>query len=385
MKILFLAGWYPNKEDPTEGIFVKEHLNAVSLFNEVAVIYGREVKKQKKPLEFRSVTEDGVPAIRFTYRRPWYKTESFSTYVKGVLSGLQKLRDGGFRPDLIHANIYFTGVPASIIKKREGVPYVITEHFTKVSRKRLDRVNTGRLRLAMKNAYRILPVCKPLEKAIRDYGITGYFEIVPNTVNDKIFYPPVEAIRNTDDIIKMLIVAGLRTMKNYPFLFSVLAYLKQKRGDVFQLQIVGDGPRREEFRKMVRRLNLENTVRFLGMRTKKEIADLMRGSDFFVLPSIWENLPCVLIESLACGLPAVASDVSGIPEIINRENGILAKTDRVEEFTGALEYMLDHHHDYSRKKIATEARKRYGYETVGRRLTGIYERVLAKKRSDRIV
>lgn len=380
MKVLFLAGWYPDQENPTDGIFVKEHVNAASLFNEVAVIYGREVKKQKRPLEFHAGMEDGIPIIRFTYRRLWYKTGSFSTYVQGVLSGLQKLRGTGFQPDIIHANIYFTGLPASIIKKRDGVPYVLTEHFTKISRKRLDRVNTGRLRLAVKKASCIIPVCKPLEKAIRDYGITGTFEIVPNTVNDKIFYPSVETKRNADDTIKILIVAGLRKMKNYPFLFSVLAYLKQKRGNIFRLRVVGDGPKREEFQKMARTLNLENTVHFLGIKTKEEIAGLMRDSDFFVLPSIWENLPCVLIESLACGLPVVAADVSGIPEIVNRENGILAKTDRVEKFADAMEYMFEHYRDYSREKIAVEARKKYGYEAVGKRLTEIYKRVLTEKK-----
>lgn len=83
------------------------------------------------------------------------------------------------------------------------------------------------------------------------------------------------------------------------------------------MAIVGDGPERKRLRREARRLDLDCRVQFLGER--KDAAAMLALFDVFVLPSLWEGLPFVLVEAAALGKPIIATAVDGVPEIL--ENG----------------------------------------------------------------
>jgi len=88
------------------------------------------------------------------------------------------------------------------------------------------------------------------------------------------------------------------------------------------IAIVGDGPEREHLRREARRLGLDHRVQFLGER--KDAAVALALFDLFVLPSLWEGLPFVLVEAAALGRPIVATAVDGVPEILeNGKTGLL--------------------------------------------------------------
>ena len=99
----------------------------------------------------------------------------------------------------------------------------------------------------------------------------------------------------------------------------------------------------------------------------------MKDSDFLVMFSRYENLPCVILEALCCGLPVISTDVGGISEIINNSNGILIESEDKTALSNALEYMLDHLTQYDRKHIADNATKKYNYKSVGQAINKIYE------------
>lgn len=94
-------------------------------------------------------------------------------------------------------------------------------------------------------------------------------------------------------------------MKNHAFLLKLAAHLKE-RGVRFQLVLAGDGPLREKMEEEARRQNLLSEVLFLG--TEERIHELMRTFDVFVMPSLYEGLPVVLVEAQASGLPCIISD-----------------------------------------------------------------------------
>ena len=85
------------------------------------------------------------------------------------------------------------------------------------------------------------------------------------------------------------------------------------------LDILGDGPRKEEYMKLSAELGLSDRVFFHGYQSKNVVANYMRQAQLFVLPSLWENLPCVLIEAIASGLPILSTQAGGIPEIVDEE------------------------------------------------------------------
>ena len=93
---------------------------------------------------------------------------------------------------------------------------------------------------------------------------------------------------------------------------------------------MGDGPLKDKIKKMIRKYNLENKVKFLGYLTGKEKIDYILASDIMVVPSIitkggdTEGLPVTIIEGMASGLPIIATNVGGVKDILNNnKNGIL--------------------------------------------------------------
>jgi colanic acid/amylovoran biosynthesis glycosyltransferase len=128
---------------------------------------------------------------------------------------------------------------------------------------------------------------------------------------------------------RILSVGRLIEKKGWRYLIEACALLRDN-GCSFDCRIIGDGPEAKALQQLILQLRLTEFVRLVGPRSQSEIIDLLAGSSLFVLPAIRDrngdsdNLPTVLIEALASGLPVVATKVAGIPEIVEEEaNGLL--------------------------------------------------------------
>ena len=374
LKILFIPAWYPSKKNSVVGIFIKEHAKAVSLYNDVIVLCSERIDHSLRNFyKIENNIEDDIRTLRIYYRRSPIPKTTYFIYLWSIFKGFRKLIDEGWKPDIIHAHVFSAGVPAVILGKIYKIPVVITEHWTGFPRHILGKLGILKACFAMNRAKIILPVSKDLEKAIKSYGIKNRFEIVPNVVNTEIFYPPSQKANNK--IKKMLFVALLSPQKGVPYLLQALAQLKQKRQD-FVLDIVGDGPNREEYEKLSKELGLGEIVEFHGLKTKLKIAEFMRNSDFFVQPSLYETFGVVYIEAMACGKPIIATQLSVLQEKINKEIGILVSPKNTEVLTDAIDYMLDHYQNYSSEKISGYAKENFGYEVIGEKLDKIYRKIL---------
>lgn len=375
LKILFLPAWYTSKKNPVEGIFIKEHARAVSLFNEIIVIYNEGADRclKNKWEVISDKLEEGIRTIRVKHRKSFIPKTTYFLYLLSIKKVFDKLLKEGWRPDIIHAHVYSAGVPAIILGKKYKIPVIITEHFTGFPRKILNKIEILKARFAMNKADIILPVSKSLMAAIKSYGIKNNFEVVPNVVNTEIFYPIKNKINNKKK--KILTVALLHPKKGIFYLLKAISKLKKIRKD-FTLDIIGDGPERKKYENLSKKLGLEKFVRFHGLKTKVEIADFMRNSDFFVLPSLFETFGVVFIEAMACGLPIVATNVGGIPEIVKKECGILVPPANSEKLKKAIFYMLDNFKNYSKEKISLYVNQNFTHQEVGKKITDIYFKVL---------
>lgn len=376
LKILFIAGWYPTKEKLVNGIFVKEHAKAVSLYNDVVVLHARMVDTPVKGLyEVTDEAENGIQTIQIKYGRPLIHKTALFIHVWSIFAAFRKLLKEGWRPDIIHAHINTAGVPAVIIAKKYRIPTVITEHSSNFLLHKLTRLGTLRAKFVMNRSDFILPVSKALEMGIKSYGIKNQFEVVPNVVDTKMFYPPSNKKRN--DKKKMLFVGLLKPVKGIPFLLKALAQLKEKRQD-FILDIVGDGSNRKEYEQLTEELGLGRMVEFHGFKTKEEVSAFMRKCDFFVQPSLYETFGVTYIEAMACGKPIVATQLSALEEKINEDRGILVRPKDADTLAKAIDSMLDHYQNYSPEKISQYVKDNFGYKLVGKKLDDIYRKVLGE-------
>jgi colanic acid/amylovoran biosynthesis glycosyltransferase len=117
----------------------------------------------------------------------------------------------------------------------------------------------------------------------------------------------------------VLFVGRLAPAKGLPILLDALAQLE----DV-TLTIAGDGPEREFLQHEARRLDINERVVFLGYQSQEQVRALLRRVDVFAMTSLVEGIPVVLMEAMAAGVPVVATNISGIPELVHDgQNGFL--------------------------------------------------------------
>jgi glycosyltransferase involved in cell wall biosynthesis len=95
--------------------------------------------------------------------------------------------------------------------------------------------------------------------------------------------------------------------------------------------------------------------------------------------SFYENMPCAILEALCSGLPVIATEVGGIPEIIRKENGILINVGKETELLDAMKEMIRTYHIYDRRQISREATEQFSYEVIGKKIVDIYRSVFENK------
>jgi glycosyltransferase involved in cell wall biosynthesis len=282
--------------------------------------------------------------------------------------------------DVLHVNDYWwapIGVLASRLRGCPCLVHVRQEIETrKVKQYWLDKASM------------VLPVSESIGNVIRDTGISEEkVQVLLSGISKKAAEPSPPS-RETSAILKKITgqpiigtVANLFPRKGLEYLVQAVGNLKESFDNIL-LVIVGTGDAQYEsqLRKQIQDLNLTQHVLFTEFQEYPEL--FVSQFDVFVLPSIQEGFGIVLLEAMALGKPIVASNVGGIPEIVQHEKtGILVKAADVEELSkGVLTLLNDPN---KRRKMGEQAQKRaaeyFSVERMMERLYGLYEDVLAKR------
>jgi glycosyltransferase involved in cell wall biosynthesis len=367
MRVLFVTTAYPTPESPVSGIFVREHALAASAHADVAVLHLERtpgVRGVTAPVKI-----DGeIPVWRVRYRARPALLSAVLHLVAGI-RGWRAVRRSGFDPDLVHAHIFLAGVPAALVAKASRKPLVVTEQWS-IFLPEDPQPLTPLLRMSARIAYGaaklVLPVSKALERGIEAAGLRGTFRVIPNVVDTSLF-APAEGPRNA----RLLAVGLLYEAKGYEYLFQAIALLAARGRDV-RLDVVGDGPLRAEYERLVADLGIAGRVVFHGLLPKTDVARRMAEAELLVLTSRYDNNPCVVTEAMASGLPVVATAVGGIPEMIDADNGRLARPRDPESIADEIASALDGIDAFDRVGIARTAAKRYGRERIAEDLAAAY-------------
>jgi glycosyltransferase involved in cell wall biosynthesis len=174
----------------------------------------------------------------------------------------------------------------------------------------------------------------------------------------------------------VLAVGRLVTLKGHAVLLEAIARLNGA-GEPVCATIVGDGPCRGALEQRARALGVADRVSFAGTVGQDEIGDYYERADIFCLPSFVEGIPVVLLEAMACGIPVVASRITGIPELVeDGTSGVLVAPGRPDLLADALRSLLA---DADRRaELAARARRRvagdYELSASARQLRALMER-----------
>ncbi len=255
------------------------------------------------------------------------------------------------RPDIVHTHKYKDSILATIAARCVGVPHVIrVVHGMPEPFKGLSNVNMSfytmvdRLVIGWLVA-RIIAVSSDIERAlVRLYG-TARVARIHNGIDLEIVQVRIPRSNkrkewNFSDTVTLVGTVGrLVPVKGHAVLLEALQILHESDRMV-NLVIVGDGPLREHLEAEVRRLGLNEFVRFTGHQV--ESYDFINMMDVFVLPSLHEGIPMVLLEALALQRPVVASRVGGIPEVVvHGRTGLLAEPSDASSLAKLIRRMID--------------------------------------------
>ena len=378
MNILHLLSWFPKPDDPTLGNFCVRMIDALPEDCHSVILSVCDGKDMKKSFEVKEIKGLHHTHVQIYIRPPRINAVRKLKMLRMYQYGLRYIKKHYFNPDLLHLHVvYPLGQLALLWHKLFGYKYVLTEHWT-IYQPQNKEVLVGKLKKktvkVANNAALIMPVSLDLQHCMEEHGVKNRFLVIYNLVDTNTFKLGTQ--RQAEKKC-MLHISTLRDeAKNFSGILRTIERLKQQRND-FELHVIHDY-NAPEFKAFVKEHHLEDCVIFHGKKTSAEVAEAYQKADFFVLFSNFENLPCVIVEAFASGIPVLSTAVGGIAEIVSPERGILIPQGDEDALLQGMNQMLDHSDEYDRQVIRQYALNTFSNDIIGRQIYEAYNKVLEK-------
>ncbi len=281
-------------------------------------------------------------------------------------------------PDIVHAQrFYREGLSAFLAKKLLKKPYCIWCHGSDIYLSWKFKGIASKLFLGQADA--VVALTEHMREKIKEICHRDA-SVIPNGIELKRFerLPRRSTVKSAASDEKTLLFVGrLDPIKGVAYLIEAMNTIV-KRNPQVRLLLVGDGKERRSLETLVEELRLVEYVSFVGKVPNEKVPEYMAATDVLVLPSLSEGFPVVLLEAMACGLPIVATNVGGIPEIVrDGENGFLVEPESSKEIAEKVLKLLEN--DELRRRISQnnfEQAKNYSWEAVVDKLEKVYMKVI---------
>ncbi len=375
IRLLTFSTLYPNNVCPNHGIFVENRLRhlvgsrhvastvvaPVPWFPSRSSLFGDWARHASvAPIELRHgivVHHPRYPVIP----RIGMSMAPYLLY-RATLPALQRLLASGQRFNAIDAHyIYPDGVAAVWLGRALGLPTFVTARGTDVNL--IPRYTVPRLliRRAIADATALIAVSSALRNELVALGAQAEkVTVLRNGVDTALFRPTDRDSARTALGLKrptLLSVGHLIERKGHDRTIEAMTRLPE-----FDLLIVGEGPQRDRLAALISRLGLSGRVRLLGARPHAELPSLYSAADILVLASRREGWANVLLESMACGTPVVASNAWGNPEVVrDSAAGLIADENTPDGIAAAVRRLIAHLPERAATRMYAE---QFGWDAV---------------------
>ena len=399
IKILVFSTLYPNDREPRHGIFVEQRLRklvetgnvaarvvapvpwfplATSRFGRYGAAASVPREEERHGIKVLHPRFPSIPMIGMTFK-PRILTTAMRPVLRGVIAR-------GFDFDLIDAHYFYPdGVAAAWLGQELGKPVMVTcrgndvMYFPRFSGPRRMILDASR------RVGAIATVSADLKHSLCSIGVAAEKVTVLRNGVDANLFRPVErgVVRQALGIQRptLLSVGHLVERKGHHLAIEALKALPE-----FDLVIIGE--RGSESGGMVNELRLQSEapelvgrVRFIGNLPQDQLRDWYGAADALVLATNLEGMPNVMLESLACGTPVVATAVGGIPEVMTApEAGVLMKERTAAGIAAAVRQLFDH---YPLREATRRFAETLSWEETTRGQLALFERILQRTGSGR--
>lgn len=390
MKLLTFTTLYPNAVTPHHGIFVENRLRHLLASGQVesrvvapvpwfpvsgkffggygsfAKVSGEETRHGIDIVHPRYLV---VPKIGMN----WVP----SAMAAAALPAIKRIIASGYDFDILDAHYFYPdGIAAVKIAKALNKPVIITARGTDINLVPQYKKPLAMIQSAAIQASAMVTVCQALKDELVNLGVDGKrIEVLRNGVDLEVFVPPDnrEVLRNDLGIHGKTIfsVGHLIERKGHHLVIAALQLLPDVK-----LLIAGQGPEENRLRRLAAELGVANRVSFLGVLPRNELRKYYGAADMLVLASSREGWANVLLESMACGTPVVATSIWGTPEVVaSLEAGLLVEKRTAESLADGIKSLYA---DFPSREMTRKYAERFSWDDTTGGLINLFRRVVSK-------
>lgn len=377
--VLFLCSWYPVPENPSHGIFIKRHAQALSAYIPVTVVYAYSSSENESEITHQctdSLTEIIIKYPKTKCRMPLIKQWlQYKAYKNAYHKALDKLKV--LHPNISHIQlnvVYPAAFALSMFRKHYNVPYTIAEHWSGYlpsdgNYKGLLQKRTTEKTFAQ--ASKIWHVSEPQKQAMLAHGLKGDYELLYNAVDTSVFKPL--DIPKFETLTFLHVSSLVEREKNLKGTFEALKILQNKQLP-FRLIIIGGESKSISHTKALQKATGVLNVDYLGHQPPETISHYMNQSHALLLFSHFEGMPVVALEALACRLPVLATAVGHLPYLIKNAFGKLSEPGNTTQMAELLEDLINRKYAFNKKEMTGFIQQHASFKATGKQLADYYLR-----------
>lgn len=388
IKTVLFSTLYPSSNRPGHGIFVETRLREllksgsvethvvapVPWFPFKSQRFGAYGKMAATPL---LEERNGIKVHHPRYFLPPKVGQNIAPIVlaAGALPTFRRLIREGFDFDLIDAHFYYPdGVAASIIARKLGKPFVCTARGSDINLYKHAPTPRRYLQRALLQAAANIGVCSDLAEQMIELGASRQsMYVIRNGVDLERFSvvdrkDARQALGISHEGLLLLSVGNLVELKGHHLIIKMLADFPDA-----WLIIVGSGPMRSELELLAGSQGLNDRIIFAGQQPNESLKTWFSAADALILASSREGWANVLLESMACGTPVVATRVNGTPEVVaSLEAGRLADVRDVEHLKRALLSLLN---EYPNRSAVRRYAEKFSWDETTQAQYGLFSKI----------
>ncbi len=314
--------------------------------------------------------------------------EMFTYAISSSIYGLKLAKQ--FKPDIVQV---FFGIPAGggayLLQKFRNVPYVVFLGGRDVPRHDPDppyyrwlyMLLKPFIRAIWKNAAAVVSCSEGLRDLAHATDTNVNIDIIPDGLDPDSFEPTQREAH--PKVVRCLSIGRLIPRKGFQFLIRALPQVLSKVKHKFEIEIVGDGPYEGELTTIAKNLNVNSYIHFTGAVEYSELPKKYRDADIFILPSLAEGMPLVVLEAMGTGLPIIASRVQGIDELVADDaNGALFNPGDVDGLADCIIKLIDAGQTRLEMGNASiemlKQNERYNWKNIAEEYLTLYDNILTK-------
>ena len=366
MNVLILTKSFPERPGDWGGIFVRDQAEAIAKRHSVTVVKCRVDYQNFNPFfNFRIESENGLHYRYFCI----IVSKSFPVYnqLNYIISVYLALKTiiNEWHPSVIHCHYsYPAGIIAWLVKRKAGIPYLVTEHsrirstFRSIFHRALSIV-------ALKKANCVIAVSNFLKKEIVNEGINEV-RVIPNVVE-------IERFEVTNKNSVPFIIGFLGSLNTHNKGLDILLDACSDLPFEYIIKIGGEGTNLDYYKNMAAGIKLKGRAVFLGGISTQDRRHFYSDINVFVLASRYETFGIVLLEAMASGIPVVATRCGGPEEIIDERYGALTDVGDAVNMKQNILKIYDTYSSYKPVEIRNYINKKFGYEAFLEKIERAYK------------